>query len=111
MTDRQYKVILDEIRQIKSRVDDIDRGLGKDREKIQDLNIRLENVESETKQTRQAINRSSEVVKDKVADVVEPLTKSTDRLEARIEKSRMVVLKEKLSWWRRLFGEVRKEIK
>lgn len=98
------EILLEEIRSIKQRLDDLDLNLGKDRERIQDLTIKLENVESEVKETRQAVNRSSEVVKDKVADVVTPVIKSNKELEKEVKKNKFVFVKEARTWWQKLWG-------
>jgi predicted nucleic acid-binding Zn-ribbon protein len=102
MRQDQYKILIEEIRAIKDQVNDIDDGLGKDRERIQDLTIRLENVETEIKQTRQAINRSSEITKNKVADVVEPIIESTDNLSAQIKESKTIIFGKEKSWVKKL---------
>ncbi len=100
MIDTQYKVILEEIRKIGDHISDIDIGLEKDRQNIQDLTLRLENVESEIKETRKAVNASSEKVKDKVFDVVSGVVDSTDNLSAQIKKSKTVIFGEpKKNWW------------
>lgn len=97
--------MLEEIRGIKQRLDDMDMGLEKDRERIQDLTIKLENVQTEVKETRQAINRSSEVIKDKVADVVEPVIASNSKLEKEVKNKKMVFVTEAKSWWQKLLGK------
>ena len=99
------QILLEEIRGIKQRLDDLDSNLGKDRERIQDLTIKLENVENEVKETRQAVNRSSEVVKDKVADVVVPVIESNEELKQEVKKNKMVFVKEAKSFWQKLLGK------
>ncbi len=103
MIDTQYKVILEEIRKIGDHISDIDIGLEKDRENIQDLTIRLENVESEIKETRKAINASSEKIKSKVSDVVEGVIESSDRLSNQLKKSKKVFIYEPKSWLKKFF--------
>lgn len=101
---KQNEIILEELRSIKQRLDDMDMNLEKDRERIQDLTIKLENVETQVKETRQAVNRSSEVVKNKVADVLEPVIESNKQLEKEVEKQDFVFVQEKKSWWEKLIG-------
>jgi predicted nucleic acid-binding Zn-ribbon protein len=98
----EYKILIEEIRAIKNQVNDIDDGLTKDRERIQDLTVRLGNVENEIKETRQAINRSSEITKNKVADVVDPIIESTDNLTAQIKKSKTIIFGKEKGWVQKL---------
>ncbi len=98
------EILLEEIRGIKQRLDDLDLNLGKDRERIQDLTIKLENVENEVQETRKAVNRNSEVVKDKVADVVIPVIESNKQLEKEVKKNKFVFVKEAKTFWQRLVG-------
>jgi DNA repair exonuclease SbcCD ATPase subunit len=98
------QILLEEVRSIKQRLDDMDMGLEKDRERLQDLTIRLENVETEVKETRRAINRSSEVIKNKVADVVEPVLTSNEELKEEVKNQDFVFVKEAKSWWQKLTG-------
>jgi len=109
--DKSNETILKTVRRIEDNQANTDRDLQKDRQHLQDLTIRLEAVESELSQLRKAINQNAERTRDKVAEAVAPVLDSTDRLTTQIQRKKMVVLKEKLSWWRRFFGEVRKEVK
>jgi hypothetical protein len=105
------ETILKTVRRIEDNQANTDRDLQKDRQHLQDLTIRLEAVESELSQLRKAINQNAERTRDKVVEAVTPVINSTDRLTTQIQRKKMVVLKEKLSWWRRFFGEIRKEVK
>ena len=87
MENKQYKVILEEVRQIKQQVDDIDDGLMKDRERMQNFAIELEGVKNEIAELRRAVNRNSEDVKNKVHDVVKPLVKSTSGLTQEVSNA------------------------
>jgi hypothetical protein len=42
---------------------------------------------------------------------VEPVINSADRLTTQIQRKKMVVLKAPKSWFARIFGELRKEVK
>ena len=103
--------ILKTVRRIEDNQANTDRDLQKDREHLQDLTIRLEAVEAELAQLRKAINQSSDRTRDKVAEAVAPVLDSTDRLTTQIQRKKMVVLKTPKSWWVRLFGEVKREVK
>jgi hypothetical protein len=105
------EAILKTVRRIEDNQAGTDRDLAKDRQHLQDLTIRLEAVESQLSELRKAINQNAERTRDKVAEAVEPVINSTDRLTTQIQRKKMVVLKEKLSWWRRFFGEVKREVK
>jgi HAMP domain-containing protein len=95
----EMKVLLEDIRSIKNRLDDMDMSLEKDRERMQDFAIRLENVETEIKETRQAVNRMVERVQNRVAEVVEPAIESNAQLEKEVKKKKMVFVREKKNWW------------
>ena len=105
------EAILKTVRRIESNQASMDSDMEKDRQHIQNITIRLEAVEAELSQLRKAVNQSSDRTRDKVAEAVAPVLDSTDRLTTQIQRKKMVVLKEKLSWWRRFFGEVKKEVK
>ena len=105
--DETNKIVLEEIRELKKKIEDIDLGLERDREKLQDFNIRLEHVESEVKETRKAVNRSSETIKNKVADVVEPVVGAADSLTTQIKKSKKISIKPDLRpLWKKIFGRI-----
>lgn len=95
MKEDQYKILLEEVRGLRDQVSDTNFAVEKLEERQQDLILRLENVESELKQNRTATNSSSERIKNKVADVVEPVIKATENLTAQIKKSKKVVIRDK----------------
>lgn len=106
MESDNQKVLLEEIREIKRRINDIDLDLEGDRERLQDFVIRLENVESEVKATRQAVNKSSETIKNKVADVSEPIVGAamdlTNEIKEATKKGRPLIIRKK-NFWQKLF--------
>jgi len=95
MRKNQYEVLLEEIRSIKQRVDDIDMSLEKDREGIQDFQVRLENVETEIKTTRQALNRMVQNVRDRVSEAVEPAIEANNQLKDEVKKQKRIFIQEK----------------
>lgn len=97
-------VIIELLKNISAQVSDIDVGLEKDRPNFQNTNIRLAAMESQLEELRKAINQNAERVKNKVADVVEGVVGATDYLTTEIQKKKMVVLKEKKKWWRKILG-------
>jgi len=99
----ELKVLLEDVRTIKDRLDDMDMSLEKDRERLQDLTIRLGNVETEIKETRQAVNRMVERVQNRVAEVVEPAIASNQELKDEVKKNKMVFVTEAKNWWEKIF--------
>src|SRR3989304_4770590 len=93
MRKNQYEVLLEEIRSIKQRVDDIDMSLEKDREGIQDFQVRLENVETEIKTTRQALNRMVQNVRDRVSEAVEPAIEANNQLKDEVKKQKRIFIR------------------
>lgn len=99
-------LIIETLRKIEDHVSDIDRDMEKDRQNLQDLNLRLSGVEAQLEELRKAINLNAERVKNKVADVVEPVVKSTDRLTTQIKnKKKMFMNPDTRSWWDKLWGK------
>ena len=96
-------IIISTLRKIEEHISDIDRDMEKDRQNLQDLNIRLSGVETRLEELRKAINQNSERIKDKVHDVVEGVVESTNRLTTQIKDKKMVYLKEKRGWFSKLF--------
>ena len=88
------KTILETLRKVQQRQDDMDMDMEKDRQSLQNLNIRLSNMESQIEELRKAVNQSSERTKNKVADVVAPVIESADRLSTEINDKKMVILKQ-----------------
>jgi hypothetical protein len=100
--------ILKEVQGISTHISDLDTGLDRDRHCMQDISVQMATAIEQNTQILRAINTTSEKVKNKVADIVEPITDATDRLTNRIEKSKMVVLKtETKKWWQKFFKGVR----
>lgn len=92
----QYEVIVSAVRRIENDITAIDRDLEHDRQDMQDFKIRLGTLEGELRELRKSVNLNAERVKDKVADVVEPMQKQvsnavTDLKEA-VEKKKVLVL-------------------
>ena len=97
--------ILETVRRIEDNQAGMDRDMEKDRQNLQDLNIRLGAVEAELSQLRKAINQSSERTRDKLVEASVPIIQATDKLTGQIKKSKMVMLKkETKSWWERFLG-------
>jgi len=95
--------ILKETQANSKRITDIDTELEQDRHNIQDLNINITSLREEMNQIRKAVNLTSEKVKNKVADVVEPIVECSDRLTTEINDKKMVVLKpETKKWWEKI---------
>jgi chemotaxis protein histidine kinase CheA len=105
------ETILKTVRQIQENQDNLDRDLTKDRQDIQNLNIKVETLISEMAETRRAINLNAERVKQKTSEAIEPITEATQNLASKIAKSKTVIFGEKLNWFQRLVREFRKEIK
>jgi chromosome segregation ATPase len=104
-------VIIKTLRRIENDLASKDRDMAKDRQDIQDLNIKLQSMGAELSELRKAINLNAERTKDKVAEAVEPISQATQNLASKIEKSKTVVFGiDNRPWWKRLIGEFRKEV-
>lgn len=94
---------LKEVQDLTRRVNDIDNELDVDRHGIQENNVKLTTVLEEIAQLRKSVNMMSEKVKNKVADIVEPIVESSDRLTTEINDKKMVVLKaDTKPWWQKI---------
>ena len=103
--------ILRIVRRIEDHIAEIDRDMEKDRQNLQDLNVRSKAMEAELVEVRKAINLNATRTRDRVAEAVEPLIDSTSNLTAQVKKSKMVVVKEKTkSWWSKFWDETRREV-
>ena len=97
--------ILKTVRRIEDHQSSMDRDMEKDRQDIQNLSIKVAAVVEQMEQLRRATNLSVERTRDKVAEAVEPLINSSDRLTAEIKSKEKVTIKpDKRSWWKRLIG-------
>lgn len=105
------ETILETVRRIEDGQAGMDRDMEKDRQNLQNLSIRLEAVESELSQLRKAVNQNSERTRNKVAEAIEPVISSTNRLTTQIQKKKMVILKQPEKWWKKFFNQVKKEVK
>ena len=103
MKKEEYNILLEELKEVKTTINDIDMSLEKDRERLQDLTIKLENVETEVKETRRAVNRSVERVQNGVAEVVEPAITSNEELKEEVKKRKTVFVTERKNWFLKLF--------
>src|SRR3990167_6772136 len=103
----QYEVLVSSIRRIENSLTGIDRDLEHDREDLQDFKVRLGTLEGHVRELRKAMNLNAERVKDKVADVVEPMQKevsgAVDELQKAVEKKRVLLIDRK-GFFSRLFG-------
>jgi Skp family chaperone for outer membrane proteins len=109
MTKPTDEAILHTLRKIEDRQASMDSDMEKDRQELQNLNIRIQNLEqsfeTEIREIRKAVNQTALRTRDRVAEAVEPIINSTEKLTTQIKKKRMVVLKEKVGWFERLFRE------
>lgn len=108
------EILLKTVRRVEEAIARIDRDMEKDRQELQNLIIQGKEFKAELVELRKAVNQSASRAQDKVAEAIEPIINSTDKLTAQVKKSKMVVVKEKLNWIQRLFGgfknELRKEV-
>ena len=94
MQDKQYEVLLTEIRTVGKRVQKteegisgIDNDLAKDRKDIDDFKLKLESIESRLEALSSQIARSSGKTKEAVADAVtESVQPMSDQLDAFVQK-------------------------
>jgi uncharacterized protein YoxC len=111
MKNEETKTILSVVRRIENDLASKDRDMAKDRQDIQDINIKLQNMGAELSELRKAINLNVERTRDTVAEAVEPIKDATENLTSKIEKSKTVIFGEKKSWLQKLIGEFRREVK
>lgn len=88
-------IILSTVRKVEDQIASIDRDLEKDRQNLQNLTIEVKTLASQMEEVRRAINLNAERVRDKVADVVEPVMGATRDLQDEIHNKKTLVVKEK----------------
>ena len=116
--EEKLNAILETVRQVQKKqadlenhLNDIDEGLAKDRNGIQDLNIKVGQNVAEVAELRGSVNLLSEKVKNKVTDAIQPLQDQADKISGQIKNSKTVVFGiDNRPWWKRLIGEFRKEV-
>ncbi len=97
--------ILKTVRRIEDHIAAMDRDMEKDRQDLQNLSIEVRQLVGQVEQLRRATNMNAERTRDKVAEAVEPILDTADKLTTQIQKKKMVVLKEKgKSFWDKLLG-------
>ena len=122
MQDKQYEVLLTEIRSVGKRVQkteegisSIDNDLAKDRKDIDDFKLKLETIEGQMDNLSSQIARLSGKTKEAVADAVsESVQPISEQMEAFVQKK---VLKPtyNVTWFsyyfRKLFESVKREVR
>ena len=98
------EVIIEKLQKIQQTISDISMDLEKDRNDIQNLNIRTQSMEASIEELRKSVNRTSEKTKDKVQDVLTPISEEVSRLSTSINKAKKVYVTNKISWWKRIIG-------
>jgi predicted nucleic acid-binding Zn-ribbon protein len=99
---KNYEIILDTLRKIEDRQASMDRDMERDRQELQNITVRLESLEAEVRQTRKAVNLNAERTRDKVAEAVEPLINSSDKMTTVLKKTKKVFVSR--SWLDKLLG-------
>ena len=102
--DATGEAILRTVRKIQESQASMETDMEKDRSGIQDLTVRLGAVEAELAQIRKAVNQNADRTRDKVAEAVEPVINSADRLTTSIKKSKKVFVKDERSFWDKFLG-------
>ncbi|MCK9370742.1 hypothetical protein M0R04_12605 [Candidatus Dojkabacteria bacterium] len=122
MQDKQYEVLLTEVRNIAKRVQktedgiySIDNDLAKDRKDIDDFKLKLENIEGQLSALSSQIARQSGKTKEAVADAVtESVQPISDQMEAFVQKKVLKPVYD-ISWFswyfRKIFSRINSEIK
>ena len=94
---------------IENHINDVDEGLSKDRNDIQNINISNGQVVAELGEVRRAVNLISDKVKNKVADAMEPMMGVTQELTQTLDKKKTLILSPK-SLFRRIVDEFKHEV-
>jgi hypothetical protein len=92
--EKTNEAILETLRKMDNRQASMDADMEKDRQYIQNLAIKVEEVVSQMAELRRAINLTPGRVRDRVAEAVEPVINSSEKLTTQIKKKRMVVLQD-----------------
>lgn len=97
----QYQVLSEKVDSIQNSINVIDKDLGKDRQDIQQLVIRVGSLEAQIDEMRKSMERIPQKTQDKVAEAVEPARQEAQDLKECIDKKKTIIVpeKKKRSWW------------
>lgn len=114
MEKEQYKILLENIREVGKRIDDLEKvvndikkDIGQDRIKIDNVVIAQTNLATTIGIMREDINNSTkdtqEIVKETMDDTLKPAIKSVDSLKKEIKNKKTIfIFKNKLTDWIKL---------
>jgi DNA repair exonuclease SbcCD ATPase subunit len=114
MEKNQYKVIIEELRDVKAKIQEtrdeagrIDRDLTKDRHDLEDFRVRLGRVEEEIQSLKRLLTENVETMKDKVQDALKPAVKEVASLKQEIAKKRSIIVTKNslIDWIKGVFGK------
>lgn len=98
----QFQVLSEKVDSIQNSVNVIDNDLGKDRQDIQQLIIRVGSLEAQVDEMRKLMDRIPQKTQDKVAEAVAPAMAQTQQLQETIDSKKTIILPEKKKpWWKR----------
>lgn len=104
-------IILKELHKIEDLVAAGNDERAKDIQMFQSLSLDIKTLLASGEETRKALNRNGETIKNKVIEATLPVKEATENMTTQIKKSKTVIFGEKKSWFRKLLDEVRGEVK
>lgn len=98
MKDEKYQTIIGEIRDISSDIARLDGDLTKDRQDLQDFNVKMESLKGEIEQLRKEFGSVVEDINQKVKEALKPAIKEVHNLKKEMEQKKMIALKSVSLW-------------
>ena len=99
MTKDEFNVLSEKVDSIQKGLDQIDRDLGKDREDIQQMTIRLGAVEGQVDELRKQLRTHADKIGDRVAEAAQPIIDEAHDLRQEIKDKKIIVKIKTLPLW------------
>lgn len=100
--------ILSTIRRIEDHQASMDRDMESDRRSLQDLSVAVQQLVAEVGELRKRVGLIPNQVRDKVAEVNEPVIESNTELKNAVDKAKkkdIIFVKEGKSWLQKIIGK------
>lgn len=97
---------LETVRRIEDHLAGLDRDMETDRQNLQNLNIKVEQLVGEVGELRRSVTILRRKVRDDVAEAIEPAIVANEELKKEVNKAKkksLVFITEKKNWFSKLF--------
>ena len=96
--DTKYETLIGEVREISSDIARMDDDLTKDRQGMQDFQVKLDTLAGQVEQLRKEFSSVVDDIEHKVKETLKPAIKEVKQLKKEMEQKKVVALKT-MSFW------------